>query len=525
MKQARIVWLAGLAILFLAGVLRFANLEASPGWYTDEATHLEIVRHLLNGRMQYFAINQSVLLFSRLPLFELLLAGAVAVLGYSMMTLRLLTASLGVLSVGLLMVMVWRVSWDRWLVLLSGLMLAIFPQAILYSRFGFSYNLLVPLLLLMLLGMWSYGQTRLRRWLLLAALCLGLGLVSDLLMVAFVPVFVLFLLWCHRGYRLKSIAEIGNLLKQVGLAVGGLVLPLLLVVVGLLFMAPEAFWFDLEFVLFRVSLPLGAQVDLLQQNVWQLGRMGWLALGFVGLFWIRPFSFRGLLLAMLIIPFLILGRTASLYSLGFYYMIPFLPFFALGVAGLIRYGGEAVLVLFVGTRINADRADKKIKIHPISVHPRLLNGITFLLMGVLFLFSAGQTWQRVQNGWETDIDPFLLHSEDVRQTAVFLNNQLQANDMVIASPTVGFLLNGQVADFQMATAVHGINTPHLPADLPPDRFAFNPDFAQADIVVTDKLWDNWAQIHVPGVPEVMVELQTWPQIFQSGDVIVYQNPD
>lgn len=77
MKHRPLFWLAVCAILLLASLLRFVNLETNPGWYTDEATHLEVVRHLLNGRIQYFAINQSTLLFSRLPLFELLLATAV----------------------------------------------------------------------------------------------------------------------------------------------------------------------------------------------------------------------------------------------------------------------------------------------------------------------------------------------------------------------------------------------------------------------------------------------------------------
>ena len=109
-------------------------------------------------------------------------------------------------------------------------------------------------------------------------------------------------------------------------------------------------------------------------------------------------------------------------------------------------------------------------------------------------------------------------------TAEFLQDVIHPQDLLLASPTVGFLLNGQVADFQMATAVQGIATPHLPANLPPDRFAFQPDYQQTRIVIVDNLWDNWAQIHVPGVSDMMTGVQKWPIIFQAGDVIVYQNP-
>ena len=520
MKHPPLFWFAGVAILFLASVLRFVNLEMSPGWYTDEATHLEIVRHLLNGRIQYFTINQSTLLFSRLPLFELLLATAVSVFGYSMLTLRSLTASLGVLSVGVLIFVVWQMSKDQLLALLCGLLLAIFPQAVLYSRFGFSYNLLVPLLLLAVWGMWLYWDQQSQRGLILATVCLGLGLVSDLLMLAFVPPFLLFMGWVF-VHRLKSVGEIGNLLKQVGWVMLVLLLPLGVFTAVSLWLSPPAFWFDLQFVLFRVSPSLDEQLHLLWQNGWHLGRMGWLLLGFVGLLWIRPFALRGLLFGFLLIPLFILGRTASLYSLGFYYMIPFLPFFALGVAGLIRYGGASVMACFHSTmfgndatRINADWAD----------FIRLFLSVILMSLIVFpIIDSVGQTWQKVIGGWQTEIDAFLLDGEDVQNTAVFLNQLVQDDDLIIASPTVGFLLDGQVADFQMGTAVKGINTPHLPANLPADRYAFNPEFAEAEIVVIDKLWHNWAQIHVPGVVEKMVEFQSKTPIFQAGDIVVYQN--
>ena len=43
-------------------------------------------------------------------------------------------------------------------------MYAIYPQAVVYSRFGFSYNLLTPLVLLAtMLGCWEYLSTTRRR--------------------------------------------------------------------------------------------------------------------------------------------------------------------------------------------------------------------------------------------------------------------------------------------------------------------------------------------------------------------------
>lgn len=492
MKQHHWFWLSVSAILLLASSLRIANLAHNPGWFTDEATHLEVVRHLLNGRIQYLAITDSVLLFSRLPLFELLLAAAVALFGYGMMTLRGLTAVLGILSVLTLILVVRRMTKDVWLALLSGLLLAIMPQAVLYSRFGFSYNLLVPLLLLTLLGMWLYWTESSRRWLAVAALCLGLGLISDLLMLAFIPGFVLLVLWrnWHDGWCLLILAA-----------------PFALYTAVSLFTSPAAFWFDLHFVLFRLSPTLPQQMELLQQNVLNLGRMAWLVWGFVGLFWLRPLPLRNLLLFFLLLPLFILGRTASLYNLGFYYMIPFLPLFALGLAGLLRFGGAWILHW---------------------MEPRWGTAVSRIILITLFtiplLLSVRHTWAQVEDGFCSDIEPFLLHGESVMATAVFLQDVIRPEDRVVASPTVGFLLNGQVADFQMVTAVQGIATPHLPASLPPERFAFRPDYRQTRIVIVDNLWDNWTQIHVPGAAEMMADVQNWQIVFQAGDVVVYQNP-
>ena len=91
-SRPRIIELTALTlILLLAAYLRLANVAVNPAWYTDEGTHLDIVRHLLQGQVQYLAVNQSWLLFSRLPLFEFLLSGAALSGGVNMLTLRTVT--------------------------------------------------------------------------------------------------------------------------------------------------------------------------------------------------------------------------------------------------------------------------------------------------------------------------------------------------------------------------------------------------------------------------------------------------
>jgi uncharacterized membrane protein len=78
-----------------------------------------------------------------------------------MLVLRTFTALLGTLTV-LLGYVAARLARGPSLALLAALALAIYPQAIVYSRFGFSYNLLAVLVLTALIGLVQYVQTRRR---------------------------------------------------------------------------------------------------------------------------------------------------------------------------------------------------------------------------------------------------------------------------------------------------------------------------------------------------------------------------
>ncbi len=87
------------------------------------------------------------------------------------------------------------------------------------------------------------------------------------------------------------------------------------------------------------QLPLDQQVATLWQNVTTLAAQdAWLIAGLIGLVLLKPPRLRWIALAFFAIPIVLLGRTTALFSLSFYYLIPLLPFVALGVASLIRYG-------------------------------------------------------------------------------------------------------------------------------------------------------------------------------------------
>ncbi len=478
-------------VLLLAAYLRLANLYDNPAWYTDEGTHLDIARHLIAGRVQYLTITQSTLLFSRLPLFEVLLATAMRLTDDGVGALRSLTGLLGVSAVAALYGVMRR--YDRWLAFIAATLLAIYPPAILYSRFGFSYNLLAPLLLIALHGAYVYTRDRSKRWLAIAALTIGLGTISDLWMfTVIVPLMIVVLTrnWCDGVWSLLLA-----------------LLPFTLYIIAMLLTAPQALIFDLSFVLSRLNqLPLTAQMQTLISNITTLlSQDGWLAVSIVGLL-ILP-RLRAITLLFCLLPIVLLGRTVALYSLSFYYMIPLLPLVPLGMASLIRYGVPRVIEAIGDTRART---------------------VAYLLVGALvvtpFALSLTQTIDQVRGHFNTAIDPFLITAGDAAKVADYVNRHVQADDVVIASPGLAWLITANAADFQMSIAYTGRATPHLPADAPRDRFAFDPTYRHARFVIVDNLWRNWAVPDVNGVAEMLEQVETWPLMFKSGEVAIYENP-
>jgi hypothetical protein len=144
----------------------------------------------------------------------------------------------------------------------------------------------------------------------------------------------------------------------------------------------------------------------------------------------------------------------------------------------------------------------------------------------------GQTYAQVWSGFVTPIDDFLLNPNQARAAAAYVNAHVRPTDLVVASPGLAWLICGRgatvpchVADSEMAVAATGQATPHLPADLPPNRWAFDPRFTQAHFVVVDNLWRNWAAVHMPQVDALLLGAgDHWRQAFVAGDITVYYVP-
>jgi hypothetical protein len=296
--------------------------------------------------------------------------------------------------------------------------------------------------------------------------------------------------------------------------------------------SPQVFLFDLRFTLSRLNqLPLLAQLKTLALNYTVLVSQDyWMALGIVGLFLLRPARLQRLSLVLFLLPVAILGRTTALYNLGFYYMVPLLPFVGLGMAAVVTRGvpyvlqvvQDGLLALFKGWEEVTDwLAWQRLQDGLLAVGTNL---ISFLLIATPFLISGLLTVDQVHDRWGTHIDPFLINPGDARQVAAFVNERAGPGDLVVASPGVAWLLQANVADVQMSVAATGRETTLLPANIPAERFAFDPRYSEARFVIVDNLWRNWAVWDVAGASDVLHDVETWSLVFEIGEIEVYCNP-
>lgn len=511
-----------LLILRLAAHLRLANPIATPGWYADEGTHIEIARHLAHGEIRYLAIGQSTLLFAKLPLFDTLLAILFRFTEVGIGPLRTLTGLLGIITVALTYAVVRQISNQQVLALLAALLLAIYPQAWLYSRFGFSYNLLAPLVLLVYLGLWTYLKNshplaQRQRWLALAACLIGVGALADLWMFSMIAPLLVVVAMRHPW--------------DLRWALPLTLFPWALFAGWQLLTTPDVFLFDIAYTYSRLKPgALEQQISTLAHNYAILtAQEHWMALAIVGMLLMHPNRWQRLTLICFLLPIVLIGCSEALYSLSFYYMIPLLPFVAIGVAVLLYQGLPFVWQAVECGLVNAlsrwswweDSPERLPLQNQLSRLGALFFTGTLLLSP--FLVSSLDAVQEVSRGLQTPVDPFLLNPQDAQQVAVFVNKQVAADDVVIASPALAWSITANVADFQMVAAYRGVATAHLPANVPHTRFRFDPSPELAHFVIVDNLWQNWAVYHVPGTPALITQVEQWPLVAQAGAIRVYCN--
>jgi hypothetical protein len=131
---------------------------------------------------------------------------------------------------------------------------------------------------------------------------------------------------------------------------------------------------------------------------------------------------------------------------------------------------------------------------------------------------------QAQSGLKTEIDSLLVDVHDAKNVITFVNERVNENDIVLASPAIAWAFNSKSADFQMSVAYEGGETKHFPIDIPSERFEFNPELSNATYVVIDPIWRNWAMPNMPEVETMVQNIEKWPKVYYSGQIDVYENP-
>ncbi|MCL4253931.1 MAG: glycosyltransferase family 39 protein [Anaerolineae bacterium] len=391
---------------------------------------------------------------------------------------------------------------------------AVYPQAILYTRFGFSYALLTPMVILIAYFLMRHIQTG--RWnsLAWAGILAGIGLLGDIMMGSIIGVVGLIAFF-------KSPKMLIWLIPLMVLPFG--------IYAGInLLNHPSAFLFDLNFTLNRLGgIPITRQLNTIAENFTMLLSTDlWFPLGIAGLFVIHPLSLRVVSACLVLLPIVIIGRTVAMFHLSLYYMSPLFPLIILGVASLTWGGGVWIIqnlhMMFGEMRF--------IQYLPKRSYPFFAGIITISLIGAPLFFVMQHTTNGINTRIQTAIDPFLVDSADGEAVIRYFQSQNTEDILILASPSIGWALeiatSANVADWQMHVAYIGYDAIHLPHNVPAERYAFIPTLDHADYVVIDAIWRNWGNVHVPQAVVLYNTIVTeWELVYHAGTLEVYARPD
>lgn len=512
--------LALLGILALAAYLRFERLATNPGWYSDEGTLADIARHLADGQLQYQALTGSILVVARFPAVPLLVAGLMGAGGDALQTLRAVSASLGVISTAALYLTTRLLLGGKGagLGLLAAGLFAVYPPAVFYARIGFSYNLLTPLMLITAAGLWLYFDRNRRAGALVAGLAIGLGSLTDLMMIsALVAAGLIVLVRNPRDLRWWL---------PLSLA------PLVVYLVSIAARDPQLLADDLRFIAARLAVvPWWAQPSLVVLNLGtlMLTEVWWIP-ALIGLTVLRPRRLGVLLLLLLLVPLILLGRTTGLAGLRLYSISPLFPWVALGVASLLWQGVPRLLAVgrtvfenqlqrvpwFMRTDLGRWTATRLTALGSAA--------IVFLLVGSPLLVSTFQLFVQLRSGFDRGNAWAYVPVKPAREAIRRVNRLASPGELVLASPALAWALDAQAADFQQVLAYSGIPSIDYPADLPRDRFAYALGLDRAAYVVVDSIWRDWGAVHLVAVEQTLRQVESWPIVWQGGGIVVYENP-
>jgi hypothetical protein len=285
----------------------------------------------------------------------------------------------------------------------------------------------------------------------------------------------------------------------------------------------EIFIFDLLFTLSRTLSPLSEQLARLV-FFYRAGMENdiWLALGSLGLLSLPGRRARWLLGGLHFGSILLATRTVAIFGIASYFLIPIFPLVAIGLAHLLERGIsylEHVLSQDMLSLLNKYRLCPAWKRSLVTIINVLLLFFLILSPGVSMVYEGlflDYTFFTARLG-NTMTDP-----QAARKATAYVNTRTKADDVVLTSPTIAWLIDARVADFQTALAATGQETQHFPSQIPEDHFRFDPALKNATYVIIDPLWRGWASSQMPTVAKMIERIErTCSEEAVFGDLEIY----
>jgi len=485
-------------IIALATFLRFWNLKYNPLWYGDEGINLNLAMNAIEGHPQLDAIKYPFL--PHAPLFMSIVGFLLKIFGNDILVLRSVTATLGVLTVPAVYLLGSELL-DRKAGLLTAFFYAILPLPVLYSRWGFDYNILSFTLPLTCLLFLRYFKRKQLKCLLSGGFLYSASLIANYLAASLFPALIIAVLFYDRKR---------NVFTLVGLT---MIFPLLLLADMFIFL-PKELLFDTVY---------------LQNGIWNAGVMYFESLqGFFFNQMQTPMDFYAIILGfmgMLALPLLAKGKSSRIATLFFvtaffitlrvfiihgphiHGVLHFYPYIALGLAALIYSPYRKVRIL---------------RLHSVFTVTAPL--LLIAIVSGYSIFAINYDYRSVVYGYSTPIDSLCLKSpSDAYMLAEWINSHTTRENIVIASPHYAWLLKCRTADILQSVVAGGKPTVFYPI-LPADRFAYNCSYVNAKYFIFDSFVVNWSSYQLNANEIVEGVLKNWNPVYAVGEYVVYQNP-
>lgn len=487
-------------LLLVAVALRFPRLSDTPAWYTDEGFYMNSAWSLVHGQLTVGGIRDWTFLspFSPTPpLFHAMLGSVLLVTGKSIVAARALTSLLGVLTVLSLFFISRAVTRSNVLGFVPALAYAVIPEIVINNRWSLPQNLTGLLLLWSVYFLWCGRISGNRRPAILGAIFASAALATQFWVVGML-LLILPLFWAQGWRRALTLT-----------AIGGCLLMALLIIRA--FIVPRAMMTDLGTVL-AGSLMINPDTTVPLMNYIRQGIVTFFSrnplfiLSLIGVFMIRPRTFRPFLLWFLLLvaaPLIVLRADFENF---FYAGLVFVPILLLGLAGL------ATPLTVIGAWL----------------HIRLPR-LGFVCFGILSVIMAGRVaWYvaKDQLGLLAAQRAYIYRNDtaQMREVVSFVNSRTSPKDLVVAPNAVNWALLARTED------IHWVACYEYQADFPnlwPERFVGPMGIHDAKYVVVDRLFPGDAGVCKRAAAELfsVPEREGWPVVFDAQRFIVYANPE